>query len=361
MKFTPPVNNAREFLEIASDFGDPREIIREGVSNGFDAKASAIKISVVVDKSTGEDQLVITILDNGEGMSEEELKSFFGLGFTNRLKLDALGKKISESIGEKGHGTKIYFNSQSIEVETTKNGKHIRAHLDNPKKSLRTGVIPEVEYELRDVTTPSGTKIVVRGYNDNYQNQFSHDELKDYIYWFTKFGSFEKEVGITKNENVVVWLSGLGWREPEGEPLRFGHPFPAEKTDIRTLKGIDSVSPLDYYVAKWVFKNRPLIGMTGVCIDFVFYIEGDKSKRSYNKMIHERWTTWRDGQYNVEDRYGLWLCKDFIPIERRDANSWVAEKSEWTKYHAFVNCQEFRLTANRRDTGNTPSQCSASH
>lgn len=71
-------------------------------------------------------------------------------------------------------------------------------------------------------------------------------------------------------------------------------------------------------------------------------------------MIHEPYTSWKDGQYLVQERYGLWLCKDYIPIERR--NSWVAERSEWTKYHAFVNCQEFRLTANRGDLGNTSSQ-----
>lgn len=94
--------------------------------------------------------------------------------------------------------------------------------------------------------------------------------------------------------------------------------------------------------------------MPGVHLDFVFCIEGDKAKRTYNQMIHEKWTPWLDGQYLVEGRYGLWLCKDNIPIERR--NSWVAEKTEWTKYHSFVNCQEFRLTANRGDLGNTPNE-----
>jgi len=114
--FKPEVNEASEFLEISSDFGDPKEIIREAISNSFDAKATEIHISAVIDKSVGEDELVITISDNGEGMGEEELKYFFGLGFTNRKKLDKLGKKITEAIGEKGHGTKIYFNSRRIEV-----------------------------------------------------------------------------------------------------------------------------------------------------------------------------------------------------------------------------------------------------
>ncbi len=88
--FKPTVNEASEFFEISSDFGDSREIIREAISNSFDAKAREIRISAVIDQSVGEDELVITISDDGEGMGEEELKYFFGLGFTNRVKLDMI-------------------------------------------------------------------------------------------------------------------------------------------------------------------------------------------------------------------------------------------------------------------------------
>ncbi len=69
----------------------------------------------------------------------------------------------------------------------------------------------------------------------------------DYVYWFTRFGSFENEIGICGNENFVIWLSGLGWKDIEGEPLKFGHPFPTINTNIRSLKSLDKVSPLDYY------------------------------------------------------------------------------------------------------------------
>jgi len=352
--FKPEVNEASEFLEISSDFGDPREIIREAISNSFDAKATEIHISAVIDKSKGEDELVITISDDGEGMGEEELKFFFGLGFTNRLKLDALGRKVSDAVGEKGHGTKIYFNSGHIKVETTRETKRISAFLENPKKNLRLGRLPEVEYEVTHTESQHGNKVTIRRYNDNNQAGFSHEELKDYIYWFTRFASFEGEVGIKKYENIVIRLSGLGWKDREGEPLKFGHIFPEVNTDVRALKKSDKVSPLDYYVAEWSFSNEPIISIPGTHIDFVFYLEGDKAKREYNKMIHEPWTSWRPGQYDVYGRYGLWLCKDYIPIERR--SSWVSEKTEWTKYHAFVNCQEFRLTANRGDLGNTPTR-----
>ena len=36
----PRVNEAREFLEIAKDFKDPKEIIREALSNSWDAGAT---------------------------------------------------------------------------------------------------------------------------------------------------------------------------------------------------------------------------------------------------------------------------------------------------------------------------------
>ena len=106
---------------------------------------------------------------------------------------------------------------------------------------------------------------------------------------------------------------------------------------------------LSGYFLIYLFKIFP-----DLKIDMVFYIEGDKIKREYNKMIHEKNTSWTGGVYNVESRYGLWLCKDFIPIETH--NEWISEKSEWTKYHGFVNCQGIKLTANRGDAGNTSSK-----
>jgi hypothetical protein len=85
----------------------------------------------------------------------------------------------------------------------------------------------------------------------------------------------------------------------------------------------------------------------------VFYIEGDEAKRQYNPMITGKGRTTEYGMYKVEDRYGIWVCKDYIPIKQ--VNEWLGlGKRLETKYHAFVNCQDLRLTANRGDVGNTP-------
>lgn len=348
MEFIPDVNQAAEFLEISNDFTNPKEVVREAISNCFDADAKNIKIEIYIDKSRGEDELIIDIEDDGGGMDEEELKAFFGLGYSKGIALDERGFKSSPSIGEKGHGTKVYFNSRKIQVKTWKNNRYIEAYMDSPRQTLRIAEIPKVVYDIEESNEQKhGSTITIFGYNSSIQTGFEHDEIKDYIYWFTKFGSPELEVEKETYKHVKIQLKGLGVEE--FEELSFGHRFAEVNTDLRALKGKDKVSPLDYYVARWDFPNEPVIGKPGSKIDFIFYIEGDEAKREYNKMIGERR---KRGKYIVGDRYGLWLCKDYIPIQRK--NAWVAEKSEWTKYHAFANCQDFKLTANRGDLENTP-------
>jgi hypothetical protein len=348
----PTVDETAEFLEISNDFTNPKEIIREAVSNAFDARSKTISIAAFIDKTQGNDELVIAFRDDGDGMDENGLAAFFGLGKSTRRIVDTLGNKASTAIGEKGHGSKIYFNSRRIEVSTVQGKQKIVAFMEEPLKNLRQRQLPLYLYDIAaaDGDAP-GTEIKVIGYNRNNQRGFSHDELRDYIYWSTKFGSTELEFGINTYRDTQIHLIGLG--RSNSECINFGHRFPAENTDVRSLRRSDKVSPLDYYVAKWVFPQEPLDGVPNSKIDFVFVLEGDQAKREYNRMIHEKYAAWIDGQYRVEDRYGLWLCKDFIPIVRK--NDWVAERSEWTKYHAFVNSQDFCLTANRGDLENTPA------
>lgn len=350
--YTPEVNPHAEFLEICNDFTEPREIVREAISNGFDAGARNIEIASYVDRTTGRDELVLWFKDDGHGMDATGMKSFFSLAMTTRMVRDEFGFKSSGAIGEKGHGTKIYFNSRRIEVQSVKDGVLIEAVMDDPRQSLQRGTMPVVEFSSRSVDLPNGTTVTVRGYNDNAQGVFGHDALKDYILWFTKFGSCELLVERAVFKDVVLTLSGLGRKDFDPERVSFGHPFPQENTNVASLRHSDKVSPLDHYVARWVFAGVPIDTKPGSTIDIVFSLEGDQAKRSINPMLHMKWKERRPGDYNVEDRYGLWLCKDFIPVARK--NNWVAERSEWTKYHAFINCQDLRLTANRSNIDNTP-------
>lgn len=152
----PRVNEAREFLEIAKDFKDPREIIREALSNSWDAGASktSIRFDLAPIPGTQRKKIMVEIIDDGYGMSDEqraaigssEIEGFFNLGDS---------AKPHGSIGSKGHGTKIFYKSLGINLETWKNGTKIAAAADqSPWDTLQKGIVPT--YSLDDTKDHSG-------------------------------------------------------------------------------------------------------------------------------------------------------------------------------------------------------------
>ena len=71
---TPEVNSTQEFIEIAQDFSNPLDLVREAISNAFDANATNIKLGFNVITEYGERILKIEIEDNGSGMDRTGLK-----------------------------------------------------------------------------------------------------------------------------------------------------------------------------------------------------------------------------------------------------------------------------------------------
>ena len=104
-----------------------------------------------------------------------------------------------------------------------------------------------------------------------------------------------------------------------------------------------------------MIKTGSLKNLPEIKYQAVFYVEGTKVKYEYNPMIRRSGYTAPEGSYTIQDRYGIWVCKDFMPIKR--VNEWITSKgTEYTKLHAFINCQGLRLTANRGSFENTPSE-----
>ncbi len=341
----PKVDETQEFIEIANDFSNPLDLVREAISNAYDAKATQIKIKFEVLQDYGESVLTISLEDNGSGMDKNGLQSFFDLG-------NSLRRGDSETIGEKGHGTKVYFNSKKIEVTTWKNGIEYKACMNEPFKNLFDRKIPCVDVvESKCETNSSGTKIKITGYNNNRREKFTHEILRDYIIWFTKHGSVEKAI-CPEKYNTSLHLQGLG-RE-NYEKIEWGHFFPKNSKDINKLLDTYLTSAPNYY-SKKIIKSGSLKNYPEIHYDAIFCIEGTKIKYEYNDMIRRRGYSAPRGAYTIQERYGLWLTKDFIPIQRK--NEWITYKgSEYTKFHAFFNCQALRLTANRGSVENTPSE-----
>lgn len=304
----PKVDSAQEFIEIALDFSNPLDLVREAISNSFDAKANNIVLGFSVIHEYGEKVLKIEIEDNGTGMDEEGLSSFFDLG-------NSLRRGDENSIGEKGHGTKVYFNSRKIEVVTIKDGKKYHAIMVEPSRELFERRIPKVVVKIEDAEGElSGTSISIWGYNNNRRDKFTHEQLKDYILWFTKFGSIEKEFGIKKYSNVKLKLKGVDRKEYE--ELKYGHIFPEESRKVVELFDQYLVEAPKWYCKKFV-KIGSLKNMPEIEYQAIFVVEGTKVKYSYNPMVRRSGYNAPVGAYTIQERYGLWLCKDFMPIQRK--------------------------------------------
>lgn len=160
------------------------------------------------------------------------------------------------------------------------------------------------------------------------------------------------DCGINKNKDVILYLQGLDRDKPE--PIKFGHHFPENSENVQQLFDTYLVKAPDFYCKKIVRKGH-LKNFPEIPYEAIFSVEGNTIKQQYNLMLRRRGYQAPAGSYTVQERYGLWLCKDFIPIQRK--NDWITKKgSEYTKFHAFFNCQDFRLTANRGSVDNTPSE-----
>ena len=243
-EITPAVDAVREFLEIAGDFTNPLEVVREAVSNAIDAGATEINVNFSQPKAVGTYILTITIEDDGCGMNEQGLQSFFDLGNSPK-------RHNSNLIGEKGHGTKVYFNCSSILVETSNDGVTLKAEMDQPYSILHDGKLPLANVMRAETPDrPSGTKITIKGFNNNQGELFTHDRLRDYIKWFTKFGSFEKLFGHNEHGNKIIYLKGLD--SNQREMIDFGHLFPEESKPIGELFNTHVVRAPDYYCKKVV-------------------------------------------------------------------------------------------------------------
>jgi hypothetical protein len=138
--------------------------------------------------------------------------------------------------------------------------------------------------------------------------------------------------------------------------LVFGHPFPDECFDGKALREKAKAkkgSPTDFYCRRFV-REDVLKKFPGYRWQAAFSIEGNRVKYE-NPMVRRQRYSAPAGAYKVAERYGIWICKDFIPAER--VNVLLPGKgTEFLKFHAFFNCQAIRLSADRTSIGPTPPE-----
>jgi Histidine kinase-, DNA gyrase B-, and HSP90-like ATPase len=231
----PRVNEAREFIEIAKDFKRPQELLREALSNSWDASASTVSISIDATsaqrntKGRKKQLLNITIQDDGDGMNSEEIGFFFNLGDSH---------KPAGSIGTKGHGTKIYYKSEGIGILTHKDGNTITAETEvAPWESLKRGIIPTYRFKISPNTAGArGTTIRVFGFDATHSEFESLNEVTQYVRWSTIGGSLQRAmVGHARKMTINLKLPGMAGKVT----LANDFELPDERPEI--TKGTSSI------------------------------------------------------------------------------------------------------------------------
>ena len=325
----PRVNEAREFLEIAKDFKDPKEIIREALSNSWDAHASMVEVKFDLQRLRGTQskKIMVEISDNGEGMSvapreeveSSEIEGFFNLGDS---------WKPHGSIGSKGHGTKIYYKSSGIRVDTWKNNKYIRAESEMPPwDTLQKGIVPTYRYSEENDEEGVGTCIQIDGFLAKQKEFKTLDSLIQYIRWYTVLGSFSSYFGDSRKMDVDIKPADSF----DSVRVPFGFRFPGEQTDLN--EGADNICKL---IGPETIECGKSEDGKVVTVEFVGALLGE----SLREIVPHTYS-----------HMGLWMCKDFIRIER---NNEILEKVFGGQYYyrsmlLFANCQNFDLTANRNN------------
>lgn len=135
--------------ELSVNRNDPCEVLRELISNSYDAHASHIAYMPLIDRQG------LIFLDDGSGLNAQTLingitpwEAFFSIGKST--------KKQGDSIGYKCQGSKLCFASARIMVASTvdrSGGNWIHKTIDNPRINLDTSydISPEHSTNIGDV------------------------------------------------------------------------------------------------------------------------------------------------------------------------------------------------------------------
>ncbi len=127
----PIISYSHILSELSVNREDPCEVIRELISNSYDAKASQIQIYPLLQEKG------FIFFDDGIGLSETEEIN----GITPYIAFFSIGKSTKipgESIGYKCQGSKLCFASKKITIITKCSDEPSWRYIsiDNPKKNI---------------------------------------------------------------------------------------------------------------------------------------------------------------------------------------------------------------------------------
>ncbi len=384
------INKGYELYQIITDFGEPLEIFREAFQNAIDENAQKVFCHVYEKQRMSGSELIIDIWNDGYSLKQEQVANFFGLA--KSTKVDENNMPIKGKLGYKGHGAKIFFNARKVQICSKDDEKEWGVDLDAPLTQLENKNTFEysdfITSEQLEMHLPDAwehgfmVRIIGPRHFSTLHTQFklNHMYLRDYIKWYTVFGTIQTLYDDSlKDKDIKLYLSGLkvddfkkAYNKTElvdplpiferingitYEILDMGHIFPEERcTEPKMKQYAASVNSTKAY---YDFYSRRIYNSNVVCSNntafrLIISLEGYETKRRYDLLLSKRGKARTEMVHTDGERYGLWVCKGGVPVEKVD--DWIEGgkgTGTYTYMQAFIDCEDFQLTANRGSIKNS--------
>lgn len=388
------------FADIAKNRKDSCEVIRELISNSYDANASEIYIYPLLQYEG------FIFFDNGIGLSERDsdkikgitpYESFFSIGIST--------KDFGRSIGYKCQGAKLCFDSGMFALITRcENEDSWRwKRIDNPKSNLN----PQYSLDTKKVLTPwktlqniltlpdertklvleqlkqdffeekflTGTMIIVHNLNvRNFSECYGTDKgnlsyIRNYIRYNTRHGDvrilhpqrtgfsrsnariFEKESGYKDDCKLFLWtVTGslsLGCLEsiPAGYPYldksSVAFSYPGELSRLLSFKG-DS-------------RHAKNIHVDGRNYCLILAIDGNRKALNEHKELDRQGSNGKRSGIRLVDQRGTIICSQGVRVCQYDQiyehskliDYEVLSGDNGKRHYVFMINGNFELVMNR--------------
>jgi len=383
----PQIDFQHVLNELSVNRHDPCEVVRELVSNAYDAGASEIRYAAAPD------QAGFVFFDNGSGLESATktngitpYEAFFSIGKSTKKRGDG-------GIGYKCQGSKLCFACSRILVLTRSGAASdwLFKIVENPRSSISEGfdISPSKAEDPSQVLTQffgkasatsqaicdafadtlqsktGGTLIAVLGFDtENFARylfpgeQAKRSYIYNYIRHFTRHGdtrSITKAEGFKSNQILQVAsklkpANFLIWSGKEFSSIPYGFPY-LEVTDEPDVKGPEDVARLrdgNFYA-----RSAKKISFSGKTYSLILTVDGNRRAHvGYSEL--DRKGTPRSGVRLVDQR-GLWISASGIKITRYsdlffrpelEKYAVLAEADAQSHYQLVID-GDFELVTNR--------------
>lgn len=366
------------FADIAKNRKDPCEVIRELISNAYDANASVINIYPLLQYEG------FIFLDNGIGLSESDsekvngitpYESFFSIGIST--------KDFGNAIGYKCQGAKLCFDSNRFDIITRcKQEDYWRwKSIDNPKKNLtphyslesekisgiwetlkeifvqpdeRTKLIlDQLDEEFFTTKFSTGTIIIIQGVNvKDFSYYYGTDKgnlsyIRNYIRFNTRHGDvrilrprytgfsqaanriFEKEQGYRYDCKLSLWTVTGSLPLGSLEPIPAGYPYLYKSAE--TFNNPAQISRLLSF--KGDSRHAKNIHVDGRNYCLILAIDGNRKVLNEHKELDRQGSNGKRSGIRLVDQRGTLICSQGVRVCQYDQ---IYENSEMSDYEVLA-------------------------